>query len=214
MGDEGDETYRTFNWNDPEIDPKDPEKVLDKFSEHFEPVTTHRLYRYQLMNMRQGAMPVDLYVKELKTLALKCKFRDSKDVEDHMLDQLIWGCSSPEVQKNLIGKNEKLTLPEAVGIIRNHEATRQHMESLNSMTPSSVNAVTQGGRGRGRKFPRQRGGNQRDHDTSHYSDRSYGEQSIRREYSQDRYQNNYQNNGPSDHYTQEHRKYDGRGRSR
>ena len=151
IGDEGDDIFRTFTWEN-ESDSRCPVRVLDKFQTHFEPVTTHRLYRYQLMNTRQGNLPVDSYIKELKCLALKCKFRDNSDMEDHMLDQLIWGCSSNEVQKLLIGKNENLTLSEAVTLVRNYEATRQHMQSLNSMAPNgnpSVHEVSQRGK-RGR----------------------------------------------------------------
>ena len=64
LGDEGDDIFLIFTWAD-EDDIKDPNKILDKFQEHFEPVTTHRLYRYQLMNKRQGSMPIDEYLKEL-----------------------------------------------------------------------------------------------------------------------------------------------------
>ena len=82
-------------------------------------------------------------------MALKCKFKDHDDMEDHMLDQMIWGCSSSEAQKTLIGKDEKLRLNHAVSIVRNFEATQQHMQSLNSMNnSSSVNAVSRYTRGR------------------------------------------------------------------
>ena len=82
-------------------------------------------------------------------MALKCKFKDHDDMEDHMLDQMIWGCSSSEAQKTLIGKDEKLRLNHAVSIVRNCEATQQHMQSLNSMNnSSSVNAVSRYTRGR------------------------------------------------------------------
>ena len=124
MGDEGDEIFQSFNWTDSENYPHDPEKVFEKFQSYFMPVTTHRLLRYQLMNMKQGSQPMDAFVMDLKTIAMKCKFRDNTEVEDCMLDQLICDCALPDAQKLLIGKDEKLKLEEAVNLIRMHEATR------------------------------------------------------------------------------------------
>ena len=92
LGDEGDDTYRTFTFAN-EDEKVNPETVMKMFSDHFEPVATHRVYRYELMNKKQGSLPVDLYVKELRTIALKCKYKDSKDMEVHILDQVIWSCS-------------------------------------------------------------------------------------------------------------------------
>ena len=60
LGDEGDNIYRTFSWEQV-TDSKDPGKVLDKFEKHCQPITSHRLYRYTLMNMRQGFLPVDTF---------------------------------------------------------------------------------------------------------------------------------------------------------
>ena len=143
LGDEGDEIFQSFTWSNTETDSNDPEKVFEKFETYFMPVTTHRLFRYQLMNMKQGSQPVDAFVTDMKTVAMKCKFRDTEETEDRMLDQLIWGCTLQEAQKLLIGKDSKLKLDEAVNLIRTHEATRQQMESLNIITPTSVNAVRQ-----------------------------------------------------------------------
>ena len=143
LGDEGDEIFQSFTWSNTETDSNDPEKVFEKFETYFIPVTTHRLFRYQLMNMKQGSQPVDAFVTDMKTVAMKCKFRDTEETEDRMLDQLIWGCTLQEAQKLLIGKDSKLKLDEAVNLIRTHEATRQQMESLNTITPTSVNAVRQ-----------------------------------------------------------------------
>ena len=155
LGDEGDDIYKTFTW-DVESDSKDFSKVLEKFEMHFQPMASHRLHRYHLMQMRQGNQPVDEYLKEMKTVASKCKFRDSVEVEDRMLDQLILGCNAPEVQKSLIGRNENFKLDEAAKIARAHEATRQQMNTLNKTVgaQSSVNAV-QGRQQNRRQYPQQ-----------------------------------------------------------
>ena len=99
--------------------------------EHLEPRTNHRIHRYTLQGIRQEqGESVDNFVAKIKNIAAKCKFRDSKEVEDRILDQLIWGSNNPEVQKSLIGQDEKLSLNDAMDIVRSNEATKRQMNSL------------------------------------------------------------------------------------
>jgi len=53
------------------------------------------------MRQEQGE-PVDDFISRLKDLAVKCQFRDNAEVEDRVLDHLIWGSRNPDVQKSLI----------------------------------------------------------------------------------------------------------------
>ena len=63
-----------------------------------EPKTSHRIHRYTLQGMRQEqGEPVDDFISRLKNLAAKCQFRDDAEVEDRVLDQLIWGSRNPDV---------------------------------------------------------------------------------------------------------------------
>ena len=119
--------FRTFTLENSNTDPKDSTKNLNKFEKHFKPITSHRLHRYHLMNLKQGAQPLDSFIKEMKAVAMQCKFRDNAEIEDRMLDQLIIGCSAQEVQKQPIGKDETLTLDQAANIVHAHEATKQHI---------------------------------------------------------------------------------------
>ena len=99
--------------------------------EHLEPRTNHRIHRYTLQGIGQEqGESVDNFVAKIKNIAAKCKFRDSKEVEDRILDQLIWGSNNPEVQKSLIGRDEKLSLNNAIDIARSNEATKRQMNSL------------------------------------------------------------------------------------
>ena len=143
LGDEGDEIFRTFTW-ETAGDEKKPDKVLEKFEKHFQPMASHRLHRYHMMTMKQNNKPIDEFLKEMKSVALKCKFKDTEETEDRMLDQLILGCSTPEAQKLLIGRDENLKLEEAAKIVRAHEATRRHMTTLNkTLTSATVYSVDQ-----------------------------------------------------------------------
>ena len=81
------------------------------------------------MRQEQGE-PVNDFISRLRNLAAKCQFRDNTEVEDRVLDQLIWGSKNPEVQKSLIGRDKSLTLAGATEIARSHEATSKHMKTL------------------------------------------------------------------------------------
>ena len=68
------------------------------------------------------------FISRLKNLAAKCQFRD--EVEDRVLDQLIWGSRNPDVQKSLISREKSLTLTAAIETARSYEATSKHMKTL------------------------------------------------------------------------------------
>ena len=97
--------------------------------------------------MRQEqSEPVDDFISRLKNLAAKCQFHDSTEVEDRVLDQLIWGSKNPDVQKSLIGRDKSLNLAGAIEIARSHEATSKHMKTLAGSSEShqedrSVDAI-------------------------------------------------------------------------
>ena len=61
--------------------------------------------------MRQDpSETADDFVTKLKSIAAKCKFRDDKEMQDRIVDQLIWGSAHKDVQKVLIGRDETLSL--------------------------------------------------------------------------------------------------------
>ena len=64
--------------------------------------------------------PVDDFISRLKNLAAKCQFRDNTEVEDRVLDQLIWGSSNAGVQKSLLNRDKSLTLAVAIEVARSH----------------------------------------------------------------------------------------------
>ena len=73
---------------------------------------------------------MDDFISRLKNLAAKCQFRDSAEVEDRVLDQLIWGSRNPDGQKSLISRDKSLTLAAATETARSHEATSKHLKTL------------------------------------------------------------------------------------
>ena len=117
-GEKGLDIYNSWTFVD-EKDREDPTKILDRFTEHLEPRTNHRIHRYTLQGMRQDkGESVDNFITKIKNIGAKCKFSGNEELEDRLLDQLIWGINDPEVHKALIGQDEKLTLNAAIDIAR------------------------------------------------------------------------------------------------
>ena len=111
--------------------------TFGKFENQLEPKTSHRIHRYTLQRMRQELHePVDDFISRIKNLAVKCQFRGNAEVEDRVLDQLIWGSKNPDVQKALITRDKTLTLAAAIVISRSHEATSTHMRALTEQSTS------------------------------------------------------------------------------
>ena len=126
---------------------KKPANIFERFENQLKLKTSHRIHRYLLQGMGQEQYePVDDFISRLKSLAAKCQFRDNAEVEDRVLDQLIWGSSNGDIQKSLISRDKSLTLAVANEIARSHEAASKHMKTLAGGSKShqedrSINAI-------------------------------------------------------------------------
>ena len=81
--------------------------------------------------MRQKeAETVDQFITQCRLQAQRCKFRDAKETEEHIIEQLIAGTANEDVKRELLGKDEKLTVDEAVKIAECHEAAIHHLSKL------------------------------------------------------------------------------------
>ena len=78
---------------------------------------------------------------QCKLQALKCKFNQA-ELEERLIEQLIVGTRLSELQKELLAKDENLTLDQALNIGRTHEASISHMSQLRGMlTRTGVHSV-------------------------------------------------------------------------
>lgn len=140
-GEKGIEMFNSWTFTN-EADKKVPKVLLEKFQQHLEPKTHHRIHRYTFQGLQQSSgESIDDFLTKLKNIAAKCKFRDGEELEDRVLDQFIWGTSYKDVQKALIGKSEELTLQAAVDIARAHEATDRQMSLMSHTSGRQVDAV-------------------------------------------------------------------------
>ncbi|KAI8519530.1 hypothetical protein Bbelb_027870 [Branchiostoma belcheri] len=147
-----------FNsWGMTAEDAKKPDKVLKNFENHLEPKTNHRIFRYEFQGLKQeSGETIDDFVSRLKNVAKKCKFKDAAEIDDRIIDQLVWGCAYHKVQKSLVWKAD-LTLKDAIDTARAFEATEKQMSSLSlkAGTPNArVDALSSRKQGTGsRKQP-------------------------------------------------------------
>ena len=138
----GDEGLKIYNsWSLSAEEAQKPDVVWEKFTTHVEPKSNFRIARLQLQKMKQEDESIDNYVSRIKLQAFKCKFRDETDIQDRVIEQLIQGTRHPEVQKELLGKDNKLTLDQAIDISRSYEASVEHMKQLTIASAAPVSSV-------------------------------------------------------------------------
>ena len=140
-GEKGLDIYNSWTFTKQE-DKKKPAIIFERFENQLEPKTSYRIHRYTLQGMRQEQCePVDNFISRLKNLAAKCQFRDKAEVEDRVLDQLIWGSSNADIHKSLISRDKSLTLAAAIEIARSHEATSIFFDLINMVKRRGCNIL-------------------------------------------------------------------------
>ena len=147
----GDEGLRIYNsWTLSENDKADPNVVWKKFELHIEPKVNFRVQRFYLQKYSQReSESIDDYMARCKLQALKCKFSQN-EAEERLIEQLIVGTNLSELQKELLGRDDKLTLEQALNIGRTHEASISHMSQLQGVQTrqADIHYVKAGGKTR------------------------------------------------------------------
>ena len=137
IGQEGIRVFESWGLADDHGDRKDPAKIFGRFEQHFEPKTNFRLNRFHLHGYRQSANEsIDDFMSRCKLQAKQCKFND-QERSNRLIEQLIVGTRHKKIQEQLLGKDEKLTLDQAMDIARTHEATQSHMTQLHGSHPDT-----------------------------------------------------------------------------
>ena len=113
--------------------------VWEKFQAHIEPKVNFRVQRFYLQKYSQaGGESIDGYVTRCKLQAQKCKLNQT-EAEERLIEQLIIGTNIAELQKELLGHDDKLTLEKALDIGRTTEASISHMTQLQSVQSNHTN---------------------------------------------------------------------------
>ncbi|GAB1602684.1 hypothetical protein Ahia01_000548300 [Argonauta hians] len=129
-GEEGIHRYNAWTF-DNETDRTNPEIIWKKFEERLEPQVNPRISRFYLREFRQkNTETIDDFMARCKLQAKKCRFKDSEELEERLIEQMISGTKYPELQKLLLSKGMDLTLQEALNSGRTHEASLNHMRQM------------------------------------------------------------------------------------
>ena len=108
----GEEGLRKYNsWGLSEEKKKDPKEVWKCFQDQIEPKQSFRVERLYLRQfIQEEDETIDNFVSKCRLQCQKCEFRDRKEMDDRVIEQLIAGTKYPELQKNFVGKDKTLTL--------------------------------------------------------------------------------------------------------
>ena len=129
-------------WDLSETDKKDVEFIWAKFQALIEPNSNYRLSRFLLQKFRQlSSETVDEFMTRCKTQTRKCKFRDTTENEDRLIEQLVVCVRHGKVKEKLLCRDETLTLDAAMDVARTHEATLANMQQF-SGAASSISHVS------------------------------------------------------------------------
>jgi hypothetical protein len=105
-GKEGRELAET--WDLSGGDKKKLSKYWDKFQQHVKPKKNFRLARYKLRQCVQAPTElVDGFIRRVRTLAAECEYTDTNE---QIVDALVFGTNSTDVQKRLLQKDNTLTV--------------------------------------------------------------------------------------------------------
>ena len=125
-GEEGQEIASTWKLTNEEK--KKLQSYWTRFERYVKPKSNFRLARYQLRVLKQGPdEAVDVFMKKARLLVNECKYENSSE---HLIDALVFGTNSKEVQSKLLQKDETLTIDQALDIARTTEATEHQLKDI------------------------------------------------------------------------------------
>ena len=143
----GSEGLRLLNsWSLTADQLQDPKNIWDRLA-LLEPSQNFRIHRLEMqrLSQKQGESVEDFYIR-IKTQALKCKYASEDITQERILEQFIAGTAIPKVQRELLSKDDTLTLAQALDIAKAHEASIKHMKQIQDLTPtpatSTIDAVS------------------------------------------------------------------------
>ena len=122
---------------------QDPKNIWDRLA-LLEPSQNFCIHRLEMQRLcqKQGE---DFYIR-IKTQDLKCKYALEDVTQERILEQFIAGTAIPKVQRELLSKDDTLTLAQALDIAKAHETSIKHMKQIQDLTPtpatSTIDAVS------------------------------------------------------------------------
>ena len=142
VGQEGLRMYNTWDLSD--SDSKKVDVIWGWFKALIEPKANFRLSRFNLQKFRQTASEsVDEFMTRCRIQGKKCRFRDTLEAEERLIEQPIIGIKHTKIQEKILSRDDKLTLDAAMDIARTHESTLADMNAFQSETSLTTHQVKQ-----------------------------------------------------------------------
>ena len=140
----GKESLRQYNsWSlGNDADRRIPAVIWGKFLEQIEPQVNFQIARFCLQNYSQKETEnIDDFLARCRLQAQKCKFRDEREMEERIIDQIIAGTKFPELQKQLLIKNEAMSISEVLNTCRSYEASINYTRQMGELQGKCDNQV-------------------------------------------------------------------------
>ena len=107
-GREGLRRYNSWSFGN-DADRRNSAVVWGKFLEQKEPQVNFRIAHFCLQNyLQKETENIDDFLARCRLQAQKCKFRDEREMEERIIDQIIAGTKFPELQKQFYFKQFSL----------------------------------------------------------------------------------------------------------
>ena len=82
---------------------------------------------------RKKQRTLTIFWQDIGLQALKCKFRDEREMEERIMDQIIAGTKFPELQKQLLSKNKAMAMSEVLNTCKSYEALINYMRQMDEL---------------------------------------------------------------------------------
>ena len=136
LGDEGQDIVEGFSLS--ATNAKKLDKHWEKLDEYVKPKSNFRVARAQLRVLKQEqGESVDNFLTRARVLIDDCQYTDK---DQQLLDTLVFGFSSTEVQKKLLVRGPDLTVEDAAKIARSEETSTKHIAAVDD-TKHVISAI-------------------------------------------------------------------------
>ena len=140
VGEQGLKRYNCWNLT---AEQRNVETILNKYKEQLEPQDNFRVCRLRLSKLAQNKEEkLDDIINRCRVIAAKCAFNTPRELDERLLELIIVSTPIPEYKKDLLTKDRNFTLNQALQLGRTYEASRAHIQTLQSLdAPSTIAAV-------------------------------------------------------------------------
>ena len=120
---DGEDIYENFNL--PPHLRHDVDHVFQQFKEFCEPICNFRMARFKFSKVHQyNGESINVFYNCILKIARQCEF---PDMENHIIDAIIFGTNCVKAQDKLLQTPETLSLQQCLSVVRHYESLKLHI---------------------------------------------------------------------------------------